>query len=205
MPTTDQITMSNIHYVKPEQVEAMRDAAYHGSFGDRDDAIVTVLYDTGLRRAELEAINRDMIDLDAEELRIPSRIQKDFPNDNSPKPATFRLDPNGELRTVRTLRSYFDSRDDDSPALFPSRKADRMTGKGINEVVKRLARRAEIRPYHQEGRGDPEDVTAHTLRHSVAWRMLRAEESNTIYHVRNRLRHSRVSTTEDRYDHFQTI
>jgi integrase len=71
--------------------------------------------------------------------------------------------------------------------------------------VKRLARRAEIRPYHQEGRGDAEDVTAHTLRHSVAWRMLRAEEGNTIYDVRNRLRHSRVSTTEDRYDHFQRI
>lgn len=205
MQTTDQITMSNIHYVKPAQVEDMRDAAYRGSFGDRDDAIATILYDTGLRRAELEGVDRDMVDLDAEELRIPARIQKDYPNDNTPDAATFRLDPSGDLRTVRTLRSYLDGRDDDSAALFPSRKADRMTGKGINEVVKRLARDAEVRPYHQEGRGEPEDVTAHTLRHSVAWRMLRAEDGNTIYDVRNRLRHASVITTERRYDHFQTI
>jgi len=197
--------MSNIHYLKPSQVEDMRDAAYRGSYGQRDDAIVTVLYDTGLRRAELEKVNRDMVDLDAAELRIPAEIQKDYPNDNTPDAATFALDPSDELRTVRTLRGYLDGRDDDSPALFPSRKADRMTGKGLNEVVKRLAQASEVRPYRSDGRGEPDDVTAHTLRHSVAWRMLRAEEGNTIYDVRNRLRHSTVLTTERRYDHFQKI
>lgn len=35
--------------------------------------------------------------------------------------------------------------------------------------------------------------------------MLRAEEGNTIYDVRNRLRHSTVATTEQRYDHFQKV
>ncbi len=80
-----------------------------------------------------------------------------------------------------------------------------MTGKGLNDVVKRLADRAEVRPYTEAGRADPSDVTAHTLRHSVAWRMLRAEEGNTFYDVRNRLRHATILTTERRYDHFETI
>jgi len=204
MPETARSKKTNIHYLKPHQVEAMRDAAYTGSHGDRDDAIVTLLYDTGLRRGELSQVNRDMVDLDEAELRIPGHIQKHPPNDSTPNPATFGLDRSGELRTVRTLRAYLDDADLDE-ALFPSRKSDRMSGKGINDVVKRLADRAAVRPYHSAGRGEPGDVTAHTLRHSVAWRMLRAEEDNTIYDVRNRLRHSTVATTEQRYDHFQKI
>jgi integrase len=54
-------------------------------------------------------------------------------------------------------------------------------------------------------RRDADDVTAHTLRHSVAWRMLRVEDDNTLYDVRNRLRHSSILTTEREYDHFETI
>ena len=203
MQPPDPNTATNIRYLKPAQVEAMRDAAYTGDHGDRDDAIVTVLYDTGLRRGELAQVDRDMLDLDEGELRVPASIQKDYPNDNTPSPVTFGLDRSGELRTVRTLRAYLG--DDREGALIPSRKSDRMTGKGINDVVKRLASRAEVRPYHNAGRGDPSDVTAHTLRHSVAWRMLRAEEGNTIYDVRNRLRHATVLTTERRYDHFQKV
>ena len=204
MPETAANEKTNIRFLKPAQVETMRDAAYVGRHGDRDDAIVTLLYDTGLRRGELAKVNRDMVDLDAAELRIPGTIQKHPPTGGTPDPVTFALDRSGELRTVRTLRAYLDDVDV-VEALFPSRKSDRMTGKGINDVVKRLADRGEVRPYHAGGRGDADDVTAHTLRHSVAWRMLRAEADNTIYDVRNRLRHSTVATTEQRYDHFQTV
>lgn len=80
-----------------------------------------------------------------------------------------------------------------------------MTGKGINDVVKRLADRGSVEPHQYDGRGDSADVTAHTLRHSVAWRMLRYENDNTLYDVRNRLRHATILTTEKRYDHFNTV
>lgn len=202
---TGESEKTNIHWVKPRQVEAMRDAAHEGNDGLRDDAIVTLMYDTGLRRVELANVDRDMLDLGEGELRIPTKIQKDYPNDKSPPPATFRLDRSGDLRTVRTLRAFLDGRDDRRPALFPSRKSGRLTGKGINDVVKRLARRAEVEPFGYAGRGLPDDVSAHTLRHSVAWRMLRAEDGNTLYDVRNRLRHASILTTERNYDHFQTI
>lgn len=196
---------SNVSWLKPHQVETMRDSAHHGRHGVRDEAIVTVLYDTGLRRAELSQVDRDMVDLTDGQLRIPGRIQKDYPNQNSPGPATFELDPAGDLRTERTLRAYLNQRDDSSSALFPSQKSDRMTGKAINDVVQRCAERADLRPHTYDGRGDPSDVSAHTLRHSVAWRMLRAEDGNTLYDVRNRLRHSTILTTERKYDHFETI
>jgi integrase len=196
--------MSSVYWLKPEQVEEMRDAAYNGA-GARDDALITLLYDTGLRRAEASQVDRDMLDLAEGQLRIPAGIQKDYPNDSTPSPATFALDPSGDLGTVRTLRAFLDARDDADDALFTSRKSNRLTGKGINDAVKRAAERAEIRPFAFEGRGEPSDVSAHTLRHSVAWRMLRYEEGNTLYDVRNRLRHATILTTERKYDHFQTI
>lgn len=198
-------TNSNVHWLKPNQVEQMRDAAHEGRHGQRDEAIITLLYDTGLRRAECSQVDRDMLDLDDELLRIPVHIQKDFPNDNTPNPATFQLDQSGTLNTVRTLKAYLNTTDGAHEALFPSRKSDRMSGKGINDVVKRAARRAEIKPQSYTGRGTHGDVSAHTLRHSVAWRMLRAEEGHTFYDVRNRLRHATILTTERKYDHFQTI
>ena len=204
MSTTDTDTRkTNIAWLKPRQVEAMRDAAHEGRHGARDDALVTLAYDTGLRRGELAQVDRAMLDLDDGELRIPPGIQKQYPNDNTPDTVTFELDRSGDLRTVRTLRAYVDR--DLGGALFPSRKSDRMTGKGINDVVKRLARRADVEPYTYAGRTDSDDVTAHTLRHSVAWRMLRAEDGNTLYDVRNRLRHARIRTTEENYDHFNTV
>jgi integrase len=82
---------------------------------------------------------------------------------------------------------------------------ERRATAGLYDVVKRLANRAEVRPFSPAGRGDPDDVTAHTLRHSVAWRMLRAEDGHSLYDVRNRLRHATILTTERRYDHFETI
>ncbi|WP_247006332.1 tyrosine-type recombinase/integrase [Halorientalis litorea] len=196
---------TNIHFLKPQQVEAMRDAAHEGRHGQRDDAIVTLLYDCGLRRTELSAVDRGMLDLADGVLRLPTHIQKDYPTEGSPDPATVELDPENDLRTERTLRSFLSTRDDDSPALFPSRKADRMTGKGINDVVKRLADRADVRPHTFAARGDSGDVTAHTLRHSVAYRMLHTYDGYTLYNVRNRLRHSRLATTERKYDHFDTV
>jgi integrase len=183
----------------------MRDAAHEGRHGPRDDAILTLLYDTGLRRGEFSRVDREMLALDEGELRTPAEIQKEYPNDGSPRPARFALDQSGQLRTVRTLRAYLNARDGESAALFPSRKSDRMTGKGLNDVVKQAAERAAVELYAYEGRGRAADVSAHTLRRSVAWRMLRVEECHTLYDVRNRLRHATILTTGRRYDHFQTV
>lgn len=78
-------------------------------------------------------------------MRIPGRIQKDYPTDGSPGPAVFELDRGDNLGTIATLEQYIEVRRD-VHMLFPSQKSDRMTGKVINDVVQRLASRAEIRP-----------------------------------------------------------
>jgi len=143
------------HWLKPGQVDAMREGAREGRHPQRDDAIVTLLYDTGLRRGELSLVDRAMVDLEDELLRIPTAIQKDFPNDRSPPPATFELDRSEQLDVVATLQAYLQQRDDDHAALFPSQKSPRLSGKAINDAVKRVAETADVRPYSFSGRVGP--------------------------------------------------
>jgi integrase/recombinase XerC/integrase/recombinase XerD len=45
-----------------------------------------------------------------------------------------------------------------------------------------VAEEVGVEPYLVDGgRGDPGDVTPHALRHSVAYRMMNAEEGNTVW------------------------
>jgi len=208
--TTDMMD-SHSYFLKPKQVETMRDAAYRGSFGDRDDAIVTLGDDTGLRRNELRQLNRNILDLDldAPEFLIPVHRQTSSTNDNTSDPVTGALDTSQHLRTVPTFRA------DTGDALFPSLKSDRLTAKRITDVGNRRTDRSGVRPSYDTGRGDPDDVSAHTLRHSVASRMVRSTASGSgsgsnthtlsDVHVRNRIRHATILTTHRQDDNSQTI
>lgn len=73
---------------------------------------------------------------------------------------------------------------------------------GIRDVVTKAAVEADVQPYQVDGtRGDPEGVSPHALRYGVAYRMMNHETGNTLYDVRNRLRHRSIQTTEQIYDH----
>lgn len=192
-------------WLTPGQVEQMRTACYDrfvSYLQARNDAIIATMYDTGLRVGELVQLDEAMLRDGSENLYIPQHIQKDYPNDNTPSPVTISLDQD----TTRTLRSYLSSRWKDTDALFPSRKSDQMTTQGIRYVVSDAAEAAGVEPFLIDGsKGKPGDVTPHTLRHSVAYRMLHVEDGNTLYDVRNRLRHASIVTTEKVYDHFRTV
>jgi integrase/recombinase XerC/integrase/recombinase XerD len=188
-------------WLTPGQVDDLRSACYlTGSdyLQQRNEAIIGLMYDTGLRVGELVAVDVDMLREGNSALYVPTEIQKDYPNDNEPAPATLELSAD----VSRLLSSYLNSRWKDSLALFPSRSSDRITTQGVRNAISKVAQEADIEPYLVDGtRGDPGDVTPHALRHSVAYRMMNAEEGNTLYDVRNRLRHRSIQTTEQVYDH----
>jgi integrase/recombinase XerC/integrase/recombinase XerD len=192
-------------WLQPNQVDALRSACYQTGadyLQQRNEAIVALMYDTGLRVGELVALDVDYLRDDASKLYLPSHIQKDYPNENSPPPKTLGLASD----TTRLLQSYLTNRWKDSPALFPSRSSDRITTQGVRDMLHKVAETADVRPYKVDGsRGDASDVTPHALRHSVAWRMMNAEEGNTLYDVRNRLRHRSIQTTERIYDHINEV
>ena len=191
-------------WLKPEQTNAMRNATVENSadyLSTRNDALIAFLADTGLRVGEAVAVDVNMIDFDDGVLMLPADIQKDYPNGNSPSYTEIEL--SGE--TLRTLRTYLSNRWKESNALFPSRQSDRMTTESVRNVVRNAATDAEVEPYTIGGIGDATDVTPHTLRHSVAYRMMNKEEGNTLYDVRNRLRHRSIQTTERVYDHLDRV
>ena len=188
-------------WLTPPQIDDMRSACYSTGadyLQQRNEAIVALMYDTGLRVGELVAVDVDMLRESNSALYLPTEIQKDYPNDNEPAPATLELSAD----VSRLLSSYLNSRWKDSPALFPSRSSDRITTQGVRDAISKIAEEAGVQPYLLDGsRGESGDVTPHALRHSVAYRMMNAEDGNTLYDVRNRLRHRSIQTTEQVYDH----
>jgi len=200
-------------WLKPRQVQKLRTAAQSDTFlsylRDRNEAIVALLYDTGLRVGELVQLDVDFLHLDDEPayLSIPAGIQKEYPTNRSPRYVEMNLAVDeSTYDTVSRLRSYLNNRWRDSDALFPSRQADRMTTESVRRVIASLAEEAGVRPHTiAGGKGGTEQITPHTLRHSVAYRMLHAEEGYQLYDVRDRLRHASINTTEQVYYHIDRV
>lgn len=188
-------------WLKPTQVDALRDACYDTGaeyLQDRNEAIVALMYDLGLRAGETVGLDVEHLDLDARPATVylPSHIQK-----GSPPGQTLELGRYGNLGTRRTLQNYLRNRWRDSSALFPSREGDRMTSRQLQRVIKNVAVEAGVEPQAVGGgTGDPEDVTPHTLRHSVAYRIIQ-EEDGRLEDVQLRLRHATRATTDQIYSH----
>lgn len=189
-------------WLLPDDVEAMRDACLSAEvptfLQDRNEALVALLYDTGLRRAEAAALDVDHLNLDEGTLYLPADIQK-----GDADPVTIGLGKWG-AGSSRVLKRYLRDRWKDTNALFPSRSSDRITPRSIARAVKRVAVLADVHPQRVEGGvGEPEDVTPHTLRHSVAYRIIR-EEGGRLEDVQLRLRHAHLQTTDRIYSHLRT-
>lgn len=191
-------------WLLPQQVDELRDAAY--DVGDpnlhaRNEALIAVMYDLGLRAGETVGLNTDHLDLDARPTTVylPTEIQK-----GTPPGQTLEFGKWGNLGTRRTLQNYLRGRwreDRETPAVFPSREGNRMTTRQLQRVVKRLAEEAGVEPQIVAGgTGDPEEVTPHTLRHSVAYRIIQ-EEGGRLEDVQLRLRHASRATTDQVYSH----
>ena len=74
----------------------------------------------------------------------------------------------------------------------------------VRRVVTKAAEAAEVRPRvaGRSGRGEPSDVSPHTFRHLIAFRMIRREDKR-LEDVMLRLRHSSIQTTDQIYGHLR--
>ena len=174
----------------------MRDACLSERFPtylqDRNEAIVTLLYDAGLRASELVGLDVENLDLDGGTIYLTTELQK-----GDPPPATLALD----RETVRLLQRYLRDRWKDPEAVFPSRSSSRLTTRSLERLMKAIAVEADVEPQLASGgTGEPEDVTPHTLRHSVAYRIVQAE-GGRLEDVQLRLRHATLQTTDEIYSH----
>jgi len=151
--------------------------------GLRDRALLETLFSSGLRVAELAALNRDQLRIKDEtrDLEI-SVVGKGL------KIRTIYF----STRAVKALRSYLEQRKDLDDALFinykrGSAKSDvsrRLTVKSIEDIVKKYVIIT----------GLPVMATPHTLRHSFATDLL--NQGVDLRTVQEFLGHSNIATTQ---------
>jgi len=204
-------------WVRPEQVDEMLKIAHNPTeqmkpgndepvtgwnhLNLRDELMVQVLYDTGLREQELVLLDMDDLRLQHEQPHIflPAEKQKKPPQGRNRKAArmTFDLDS-----TAQKLRIWKTARWKDSEAVFPSQMSNRITTERVWQVVTELSEEAGIEPYAEDGtRAAPTKMHPHAFRHSIAYRYL-VVEGKSIEDVKTRLRHRHLQTTEQFYEHF---
>lgn len=151
--------------------------------GRRDRAILETLFSTGLRVAELTALNREQIKLPktAHDLEIAvvgkgSKVRTVYFSE----------------RSVKWLQNYLEQRNDMDEALFINYKngsgkgleSRRLTTKSIEDIVKKYVKIS----------GLPIMTTPHTLRHSFATDLL--SQGADIRMVQEFLGHSNIATTQ---------
>lgn len=150
--------------------------------GLRDRAILETLFSTGLRVAELVALNREQIKIknDTKDLEIVI-------TGKGGRTRTVYF----SKRAVKWLKKYLDKRDDTDKALFvnyrPNKKKDvscRLTDRSIERIVEKYSKIA----------GLPILATPHTLRHSYATDLL--NQGVDLRMIQEFLGHKNIVTTQ---------
>jgi len=143
----------------------------------RDDAMLEVLYATGLRVSELITLDLDAVNLSVGFLKATGKGSKQ------------RLVPLGAV-AVKKFRRYLDRgrgtllKHRSSNRVFVTRSGRGMTRQGFWKIVKRYARAAGI----------DKPISPHMLRHSFATHLL--ERGADLRVVQTLLGHADISTTQ---------
>ena len=143
----------------------------------RDKAMLEVLYATGMRVTELITLNIDDVNLDDGFIRCFGKGSKE------------RLIPIHE-QAIRDLIAYIQETrpqiaNDNEKGLFVNLRGSRLTRQGLWLILKNYAKTLGIE----------NEITPHTLRHSVATHLLHSGKMN-LRELQEFLGHANISTTQ---------
>lgn len=157
------------------------------SFASRDQAVMELLYATGMRVSELVACNCKELDFDTGMVKVMGKGRKE------------RIVPFGRA-AADALHRYFSQRDaliiarierghqPEREALFLNSRGLRLTARSVERLIRMYGQRAGIQV----------TVTPHALRHSFATHLL--EMGADLRTVQELLGHVSLSTTQ-KYTH----
>lgn len=146
----------------------------------RDQAMLELLYATGIRVSELVALDLQDVDLHAFTLRIQGKGKRE-------RQAFFGPTAASRLTAYLTVRQTYKP-SPDNPALFLNHRGRRLSSRGVHWVVKKHSRRVGLSPR----------TSPHTLRHAFATHLL--DNGADLRSIQELLGHQRLSTTQ-RYTH----
>lgn len=169
-----------VNFLNLEQIEKLlRIPDTSTTIGLRDRAILETLFSTGLRIAELVALNKEQIVVKEKVSDLEIVI---IGKGNRTRPVYI------SERALEWLEKYLRSRKDTEKALFVNYSGinplTRLTARSIERMVKRYALMA----------GLPLTTTCHTLRHSFATDLL--SKGADLRTVQEFLGHKNVATTQ---------
>lgn len=169
-----------VNFLTLEQVEKLFQAPDTSILrGLRDKAILETFFSTGLRVAELVALNHEQIIIKPEVTELELGI---IGKGGHPRTVYF------SKRTVEWLRRYLNTRSDNEKALFISYSGraplTRLTIRSIERVVRHYALAT----------GLPLTTTCHTMRHSFATDLLMKGVDLRV--VQEFLGHRNIATTQ---------
>jgi len=154
--------------------------AWEGRFTDvRNLAILELFYSTGLRLSELAGVNRDMLDLVSQQLKVRGKGRKE------------RIVPIGDHAQL-ALRNYEAKRDElaralgkvDRTAFFLSRTGTRIGVRAVQLVVGKFLKQID----------EDAGLSVHSLRHTFATHLLDAGAD--LRAVQELLGHASIATTQ---------
>ena len=137
----------------------------------RDAAILELFYSTGIRLAELAALNVEHFDFYSETIRVFGKGGKE------------RLCPLGNP-AVEAIQKYRQAAGVHQGALFISKLHRRLSTRGISDVMKKYIEQTNL----------PRNVSPHKLRHSFATHLL--DNGADLRSVQTLLGHASLSTTQ---------
>ncbi len=150
---------------------------------DRDQALLELMYSSGLRCSEVVNLKLQNIDIKSRFMRVLGKGNKErlvpFSND-----AAFYI--NEYINTLRSKLLLNSKNNDSSEYLFLNSKGNKLTSRGLEYIMKEISKK--------NGLDLGFDFHPHVLRHSFATRLL--ENGADLRIIQELLGHSSINTTQ---------
>lgn len=179
--------LKEVYYLEPEEIDQLAENAPNPKL--RNELIIRLLYQTGLRRGELAETRLKDVDTDERAIRVhasKTHLNRTVYYQPSLNTLMNRW-VNVERKALATAGSEY---------LFPTYKTEQMSPAQVNRTVRKAADNAGIQEHVYTNAGGKEQmkVTAHVLRHSFAVGSLkRGMDTRTLQKL---LGHAKIETTE---------
>ena len=185
---TQTVEGSPVNYLTDEEMQALYEHAIEPV--TRNQLIIGILYQTGLRASELVSIKLDAID------ERENRITVWSSKSDEERVVWYQPNLSGLMRRWLRIERQSYPHANDNPYLFVSNDGGKLSTKRLNAIIKKSAEQAGI----QEELGEDQAgrtwyrVRTHTLRHTFAREAIKGGMSTK--QVQDILGHSSIETTE---------